>query len=84
MVSMTVSKSVGRDSSSLATEVINFYVNIKLLCRSSITVVHGLAKAEARGQHSSTALRTLVRSGLLRILVIHSFSKGTSPVQFRE
>jgi hypothetical protein len=55
-----------------------------LLCRSSITVVHGLAKAEARGQHSSTALRTVVGSDLLRILVIHSFSKGTSPVQFRK
>lgn len=81
---MTVSKSVGRGSNPLATEIINFYVNIKLLCRSSITVVHGLAKAEARGQHSSTALRTVVGSDLLRILVIHSFSKGTSPVQFRK
>lgn len=55
MVSMTVSKSVGRGSSPLATEVIKFYVNIKLLCRSSITVVHDLAKVEERGQHSSTA-----------------------------
>lgn len=60
-----------------------FYVNIKLLCRSSITVVHGLAKAETRGQHSSTALRTVVGSGFLRILVIHFLSKeayvGSSP-----
>lgn len=46
MVSMTVSKSVGRDSSSLATEVINFYVNIKLLCRSSSEAERRIANSE--------------------------------------
>ena len=84
MVSMTVSKSVGRDSSSLATEVINFYVNIKLLCRSSSEAERRIANSEVVISKFIYGLkRIVVGSGFLRILVIHFLSKeayvGSSP-----